>query len=158
MAFPPSSPMSSWLRILMPSGSLSECLIPNHSISRSFPPVYGLAANFFTLPPSQPFLCNSKICFTTHSLVLLLPESCLSDNNLCLITAFNPLSSMSGSMLSIMLLLLVSMVSSQMVPMCATTIASQCTVTFTAEGTSQIGPTSTVWGAMMTTYLNVSVV
>lgn len=64
---------------------------------------------------------------------------------------------MPGGMFSITLLLLVSVVSSQMVPMCATSIASQCTVTFTAEGTSQIGPTSTVWGDMMTTYLNVSV-
>lgn len=59
-------------------------------------------------------------------------------------------------MLFIMLTLFMSVVSSQMVSMCATATASQCTVTFTAEGTSQIGPTSTVWGAIMTTYLNVS--
>ena len=59
-------------------------------------------------------------------------------------------------MLFIMLSLLVSMASSRMAPIGATTTAPQCTVTFTAEGTSQIGPTSTVWGAIMTTYLNVS--
>lgn len=53
------------------------------------------------------------------------------------------------------LMLLVGIVSSQMVPICTKNTAPQCTVTFTAEGTSQIGPTSTVWGAIMTTYLNV---
>ena len=44
-------------------------------------------------------------------------------------------------------------------PMCTqSTSSNTCTLTFNAFGTGQTGPTSTVYGAYMTTYFNVSII
>jgi hypothetical protein len=138
--------------------SLSEVLHPQpFCLGRSFPSVRGLAILSLRLASSQPFpLSSSELCYAPHTRsacsavqkFFSLPATCAEPKH--------QTSSMLGSMPFIMLSLPVSMVSYQMVPTCATATASQCTVTFTAGGTSQIGPTSTTWGASMTTYLNVS--